>query len=57
MLCPHCKKPITFKVSEKQRAEIFKLHKKGWSLRDIQYKIGVSFSTCGRIISAMKVKP
>lgn len=54
MICPFCNKPITLKVSDKQKAEVIKLHKQGYSLRDIQHLTGVSYSTAGRIIREVK---
>ena len=55
MICPHCDKPITFFVSDKQRKEIIKLTKKGYSLRDIEHLTGTSYSTVGRILRQHKV--
>jgi len=57
MICPHCKKPISFITSKKKKREILSLVKKGYSYRDVQYKTGISFSTVGRIVrEALKVK-
>lgn len=50
MICPHCKKPISYNISDSQKNKIRGLNKKGYSLRDIQQLTGVSFSTVGRIL-------
>jgi len=50
MICPHCRKPIKFFLSDKQKKEIIKLSKKGYSLRDIEHLTGTSYSTAGRVL-------
>jgi len=52
MICPHCQKPITFRVNDKQIKEIRKLSKEDYSLRDIEKLTGVSYSTIGRILKS-----
>lgn len=50
MRCPHCKKPIPWKKSDKLKRKVKDLHLKGFSLRDIAGLLEhqVSFSTIGR---------
>lgn len=59
MICPHCKKPIKWEKEEEVRKEVIELHKKGYSLRDIERLmtdkgLQVSFATAGRIIRKFK---
>lgn len=57
MICPHCKKLISFKKqkSSQEIMEVLSLHKEGYSTRDIEKllftkNIMVSFSTVARIV-------
>jgi transposase len=53
MICPHCNKVIvkhTWKITDDTKKKIINLHKKGYSARDIQHELGVSFSSAARII-------
>lgn len=54
MICPHCGKAVSTRVTGEQRAQVLKLHDEGYSLRDIQGLTGVSFSNAGRIIRNRK---
>ncbi len=56
MICPHCKKKVTFRVSDENIKEIFKLSKQGFSLRDIDRMLGVSYSTVHRILKNGDIK-
>lgn len=59
MICPHCKKPFPRRavtIDSVKAKEILELHKRGYSLREIQELTGVSFSSAGRIIRAEKDK-
>ena len=51
MICPHCGLLITWKkVTPEIETEILRLYRGRFSLRDIEQKVGVSFSTAGRVI-------
>lgn len=51
VICPHCGLLIQWKkVTPEIEQEIIRLHKGRFSLRDIEQKVGVSFSTAGRVI-------
>lgn len=59
MICPHCHKPISRNVSKEAKSMILKLHKEGYSLRDIESLIKtngeqISFSTIGRFLRGSK---
>lgn len=57
VICPHCGVPIVWqRVTPEIRAQILEGYRLGWSLRDIERIIGVSFSTAGRVIRDSKVK-
>lgn len=50
MLCPHCNKPIKKGITKDQKSKVFKLHKEGYSTRDIFRLTGVSPSSVSRIL-------
>lgn len=55
MICPHCRKSIDWKVTEKAVKRIHELKHEGFSLRDMEVKLRVegfkiSFSTIGRVL-------
>jgi len=51
MICPHCGLLIQWKkVTPDLESEILRLYQGRFSLRDIEQKLGVSFSTAGRVI-------
>lgn len=53
MICPHCKGPINYiKHTTDLKKSVLKLHKEGFSARDIEAKLerAVSFSTAARWI-------
>jgi len=54
MICEHCGKPMKLEISVEKRFEVLRLHAGGYSCRDIEAKIGVSFSSAARIIRAAK---
>lgn len=54
MICPHCKKPISRTITNKQKQEIKRLRKKGYSLRDIEKLTHVSFSSVSRLLKDLK---
>lgn len=59
MICPHCKKPFprrSVTIGSVKAAEIMELHKRGYSTREIQELLGISFSSAARIIRAEKLK-
>jgi transposase len=57
MICPHCDKPIkTTKITPKQRAKVIDLMVGGYSCRDVQKIMGVSFSSAARIWREHKAK-
>lgn len=58
MICPHCKKPISKLVTPEDKALIFRLHKKGYSCRDISAMLEnrVSFSSVSRILKKQEEK-
>jgi transposase-like protein len=51
-LCPHCGKPWspTKAISPEIREQVLELHRQGFSARDIQEKLAVSFSSAARIV-------
>lgn len=56
-LCPHCRKPIRGqgnKIGADLRKKILDLHRQGYSTRDIQEVLSVSFSSAARIIREAK---
>lgn len=59
MICPHCGKAIpspTKRIDERTRVEVMKLHRHGFSARDIQHMLGISFSSAARIVREAKDK-
>lgn len=51
MICPHCRKPIPRKpIDAKIRAEVVRLSRQGYSSRDIEKMLGISFSSAARIV-------
>ncbi len=58
MICPHCGKPISRKnkITESLEKKILKLHKEGYSVRDIEYKLkrAVSHSTIHRVVKGIQ---
>lgn len=57
MICPHCQLPIVWKrLTPQIRLDIIKHHEQGFSLRDIERMVGVSFSTAGRVIRDYREK-
>ncbi len=51
MICPHCRKPIPRKpIDAKIRADVLKLSKQGYSARDIEKVLGISFSSAAKIV-------
>lgn len=49
MICPHCKKPVSIRISKAQRSKVLDLLKEGYSTRDIERLTGVSASSVSRI--------
>ncbi len=56
MICPHCRKPIDYKklISDEIKREVIEFYSRGFSCRDIQDVLGVSFSSAARIIRDAK---
>ncbi len=55
MICPHCGIPIQARrVTPEIKREILEGYRLGWSLRDIERIVGVSFSTASRVIRDAK---
>jgi transposase len=59
MICPHCGKAFPRregKIEKVKSEEVLILHRRGYSLREIQELTGISFATAGRIVRAAKNK-
>ena len=56
MICPHCQKPITFRVTDEQKKKVFRLRRKGFSTSDIVTLAGVSQPTVIRILKESRKK-
>lgn len=54
MICPHCKKPISYEISQTVKERVKKMKMDGYSVRDIaailtSEGIKISFATVSRI--------
>ncbi len=59
MICPHCGKAYPrrgARIEPAKGSEVLELHRRGYSLREIQEITGISFATAGRIVRASKKK-
>lgn len=49
MICEHCGKAVRFHHTEQTKKQILELRGKGYSFRDIEAKLDVSYSAAARI--------
>lgn len=50
MICPHWGNTFKTAITDKQIKQIFSLHKKGYSCRDIAAVVGCSFASVSRLL-------